>query len=501
MTAAPDRGASSAACPDLAPGAAPDGTSLGRVTDATATSAAGRRPAGQRPAGPMAPAYRLVTLCLVALVSIIAFEAMAISTAMPIIARDLDAVRSYGLAFSAMLTTQLLGIVVAGVWCDRRGPLPSLFAGQALMAAGTALAGLAPTFTALLAGRLVAGLGGGLLTVAIYVVIGRAYPGELRPRVFSWISAAWVLPSLVGPPVAGWLAETFSWRWVFLVVVAPVVVTMAVVAGRREQMRDDADRERSATAPAEQRRLVGLGLVVAVAAGAMQWGAASLVPVRALPLVATVVGLAGVAVASPRLLPRGTLRMARGLPSVMLSRFLLTAAFNGAMTFVPLMLILSRGLGATVAGAMLTVGAVGWSAGSWVQGQQRFSGRRSWLVSVGGASLSVGVAGLAAIAGLGLPSLLVGVAAALCGTGMGLAMSSTSVLSLALSPVAEHGRTSSSLQLADVLGSVMGIAAAGSVFAALHDGVRSDIPTFVLMWLVLAAVAALVVPGGQRTRT
>ena len=386
MTAAADRGASSPACPQLASGVAPDGTSLGRVTDATATSAAGRGPAGQRPAGPMAPAYRLVTLCLVALVSIIAFEAMAISTAMP---------------------------------------------------------------------------------------------------------SSWVVS----------MAETFSWRWVFLVVVAPVVVTMAVVAGRREQMRDDADRERSATAPAEQRRLVGLGLVVAVAAGAMQWGAASLVPVRALPLVATVVGLLGVAVASPRLLPRGTLRMARGLPSVMLSRFLLTAAFNGAMTFVPLMLILSRGLGATVAGAMLTVGAVGWSAGSWVQGQQRFSGRRSWLVSVGGASLSVGVAGLAAIAGLGLPSLLVGVSAALCGTGMGLAMSSTSVLSLALSPVAEHGRTSSSLQLADVLGSVMGIAAAGSVFAALHNGVRSDIPTFVLMWLVLAAVAALVVPGGQRTRT
>ena len=141
------------------------------------------------------------------------------------------------------------------------------------------------------------------------------------------------------------------------------------------------------------------------------------------------------------------------------------------------------------------VGAVGWSAGSWVQGQHRFAGLRSWLVSVGGASLAVGVAGLAAVAGFDLPSCLVGVAAALCGTGMGLAMSSTSVLSLSLSPVVEHGRTSSSLQLADVLGSVMGIAAAGSVFAALHDGVRSDIPTFVLMWLVLAAVAALVVPG------
>jgi MFS family permease len=449
----------------------------------------------------MSADHRLVTISLVALVTIIAFEAMAISTAMPIIARDLHAVRSYGLAFSAMLTTQLLGIVVAGVWCDRRGPLPSLFAGQALMAAGTALAGLAPTFTVLLAGRLVAGLGGGLLTVAIYVVIGRAYPDTLRPRVFSWISAAWVLPSLVGPPVAGWLAETFSWRWVFLVVVVPVAVTTVVVASRRDQMRDDSDRELSLSPAADQLRLVVLGVLVAVAAGAMQWGAQSLVPVRVLPLVATLVGLAGVAVTSPRLLPRGTLWMRRGLPSVMLSRFLLTASFNGAMTFVPLMLILSRGLGATVAGAMLTVGAVGWSAGSWVQGQHRFSGRRSSLVSVGGASLAVGVAALAAVAGFGLPYGLVGVAAALCGTGMGLAMSSTSVLSLSLSPVAEHGRTSSSLQLADVLGSVMGIAAAGSVFAALHDGVRSDIPTFVLMWLVLAAVAALVVPGGQRTRT
>ena len=138
-------------------------------------------------------------------------------------------------------------------------------------------------------------------------------PATLRPRVFSWISAAWVLPSLVGPPVAGWLAETFSWRWVFLVVVVPVAVTMVVVASRRETMRDDSDRELQPD-PAGRAAPAGRssGLVVAVAAGAMQWGAESLVPVRVLPLVATVAGLAGVLAASPRLVPRGTLRMARG---------------------------------------------------------------------------------------------------------------------------------------------------------------------------------------------
>jgi len=155
----------------------------------------------------MGSPYRLLTVTLLGLVTIIAFEAMAISTAMPQVARDLDAVRSYGLAFSFMLTAAMLGIILAGVWSDRRGPLPALFAGQVLMAAGSALAGLAPTFALLLAGRLIAGLGAGLIVVALYVVIGRAYPDALRPKVFSWISAAWVLPSLIGPPIAGWLAS------------------------------------------------------------------------------------------------------------------------------------------------------------------------------------------------------------------------------------------------------------------------------------------------------
>ena len=71
--------------------------------------------------GPLGRTYLEVTLAVLALVTIVAFEAMAVSTAMPEVAVELDAVRSYGLAFSVMLTTQLLGIVLAGVWCDRAG--------------------------------------------------------------------------------------------------------------------------------------------------------------------------------------------------------------------------------------------------------------------------------------------------------------------------------------------------------------------------------------------
>ena len=82
--------------------------------------------------------------------------------------------------------------------------------------------------TQLVAGRAVQGLGGGLLITATYVVIGEAYPDALRPRLFAATSSAWVLPSLVGPVVAGTLAQHASWRWVFLGLV-PIAVLGAVL--------------------------------------------------------------------------------------------------------------------------------------------------------------------------------------------------------------------------------------------------------------------------------
>jgi MFS family permease len=468
----------------------------------------------ERSGGPMGPTYRLLTVALLALVTIIAFEAMAISTAMPKVAKDLDAVRSYGLAFSFMLTAEMLGIVLAGVWSDRRGPLPSLFAGQLAMAAGSAVAGLAPTFPILLAGRLIAGLGAGLIVVALYVVIGRAYPDALRPKVFSWVSAAWVLPSLIGPPIAGWLTSTWSWRWVFLIVLAPIAVTFTVVSTQRDRITGGSTADHTLLSdpavPSGQavpsnrpghRRLALLGLGVAVSAGAMQWGSDQLVPAHALPVTLTALGLVGVVVTAPRLVPPGTLRMSHGLPAVMMSRFLLTASFNGALTFIPLMLVNERHLSLTTAGIMLTVGALGWSFGSFIQGHRLMHNRRSELVIAGGASLTVGILLLAAIAEFGWHYYLVGLATTLSGLGMGLAMSSISVLSLALSAVRDHGRTSSSLQVSDVLGSVMGISVAGAVFAAMHNPDGSDIHVFELIWVSLAAVAALVMVGGQRTRT
>jgi len=460
---------------------------------ATATTAA-----AESAGGPFAPAYRLITVALVALITIVAFEFMAIATAMPQAAEDLDAVRSYGLAFSVMLTAQLLGIVLAGVWSDRSGPMPGLYAGQLLFAAGAATCGLAPSFPILLVGRAVTGLGAGLVIVVLYVVVGQVYPGAVRPRVFSFVSAAWILPSLVGAPLSGWLASTFTWRLVFWVVVPPALVTLAIVVRQSAAIRRQDDRtEHGPDERSQHRRTAQLGVLVALAAGLVQLGTHERFSLLSWQTLAAVLGVAGLLVVTPRLLPAGTLRMVRGLPSVILSRFLLNASFGGSITFLPLMLTQERGSTLAIAGAVLAVGSLGWSGGSWVQGLASMAGRRASLVSLGGLFLALGALAMVVITAAGWSVWLFGPAMVLAGTGMGLGSTSLSVLLLDLAPAGEYGKASAALQLADVLGSVLGIAGASALFVSFHTS-GGDTRTYLLIWGLLAVVAALVVVAGRR---
>ncbi|MBM6404255.1 MFS transporter [Phycicoccus sp. CSK15P-2] len=457
--------------------------------------------AGKSPGGPLSRPYLEITLAVLALVTIVAFESMAVSTAMPAVARELQAVRSYGFAFSVMLTAQLLGIVLAGVWTDRSGPLPGAFAGQVLVGLGAATCGLSSRLDVFLAGRALTGLGGGLLVVMLYVIAGRVYPEAVRPRLFTYISAAWVLPALAGPPVAAWVTDHLSWRWVFLGVVAPVVATMGALW--RAQSRVDTTHLREAVSNRDHRthvRTAWAGLAVAAAAGAIQYGTHELSLEWSPKTVVAVLGLAGVAAVAPVLLPRATWVMGHGLPSVVLARALLCAAFYGGITYVPLFLVDQRGATLKMAGLTLAVGAVGWAAGAWYQGHDALHLPRYRLIELGGVLLAAGLGWLSLVAWVDLPAWLTVVAMVLAGLAMGTGVTTTTIVALELSPVHEHGETSSSLQLADVLGSVLGIAGATAAFAAGHDPGR-DNPLFGAIFLGLAAVAAVVVPAGQRIRT
>ena len=186
-----------------------------------------------------------------------------------------------------------------------------------------------------------------------------------------------------------------------------------------------------------------------------------------------------------QLLPVGALRLSRGLPSVIILRGILTCAFFGAEAYLPLTLTRQHHGTPRVVGVPLTLAALGWSAGSWWQGRRRSD--QVSLLRAGFALVAVGVALLTVIASPAVSIWLAVPIWAVAGTGMGLAMPTISVLMLELSPAASQGTNSAALQISDMVGSIVGIAAAGAMVTALSlDRIRSAVT---IADLVLAGVA------------
>ena len=417
--------------------------------------------------GVLGKRYRALTLGIVSVVLMIAFEATAVGTAMPIAARELHGLGLYAFAFSGYFTTSLLAMVISGQWCDRGGPLAPLGAGIAAFAAGLVVSGTARTMAVFVLGRAVQGLGGGLVIVALYVVVGRAYPERLRPSVMASFSASWVVPSIVGPLVSGTVTEQLGWRWVFQAIPLLVALPLAVmVPALRRTGHAPAPEDRAAM----DGRRIWLAGALATGAAALEYAGQDLRPLSVIP---AVIGLALLVPSVLRLLPRGTLRAARGLPTVILMRGVAAGTFIAAESFIPLMLVTQRGLSATMAGLSLAGGGLTWALGSYVQARPRFEPVRERLVQVGMVLTATAIGGVSLALLDAFPPWVVAIAWCFGGFGMGLALSTLGVLMLRLSTPADAGANSAALQVSDALSNVLLVAAAGTVFTALGGGTIS----------------------------
>src|SRR4029079_9350852 len=178
--------------------------------------------------GLWAPGRRSLIVGLVLTITLVAFEALAASTVMPLLARALNGIELYGWVFTAFMLGSLIGIVLVGGLIDRRGLGGPFAAGIALFALGLIVGGLAPSMEVLVGARFVQGLGAGTVPPIAYVAIGRSLPEHLRPQMFATLSTAWVLPGVVGPAIAGAVGEQLHWRLVFLGLIPLIVVAAAI---------------------------------------------------------------------------------------------------------------------------------------------------------------------------------------------------------------------------------------------------------------------------------
>ncbi|TVU64039.1 MFS transporter [Paenarthrobacter nitroguajacolicus] len=447
-------------------------------------------------AGILSRPYLLATVGACALVFLSAFESLAVTTIMPLVSRDLDGASLYALAFAGPLATGVMGMVAAGNWSDRRGPAAPLYSSVALFVAGLLIAGMAGTMEMLVLGRLVQGLGGGAMTVALYVLVARVYPPALHPKIFAAFAASWVVPSLVGPFAAGVVAQLSSWHWVFLGVVGLVVPALLMVVPAVRGM---------ASEPATES--------VPWAFGRMGWAALAAVAVLGLNLSAEVPGVGGVIavvalvialIAVKPLVPRGTLTARRGLPSVILVRGLASAAFFGAEVYLPYLLTERYSFTPTFAGLTLTGAALAWAGASAIQGKLGAKLADDLAVKIGALLVLVAVVSTLVTAALALPAAVAIGGWILAGGGMGLMYPRLSVMTLALSTPENQGFNSAAMSISDSLGGALSLAATGLVFAAFTT-TNSFAGVFALT-AVIAVAGVLIAPrvatraGASETR-
>jgi MFS family permease len=179
-----------------------------------------------KPASVFDQDHRALTFGLVLGITLFAFENLAIITIAPRIAEALDGIKLYGWIFTGFLLASLFSTVLGGEWADQYGPSRSLTVGLLFFGIGLLLSGFASTMPLLILGRVVQGLGGGAIITALYAALNLAYTDALRPRMVALMSSAWVVPALLGPALAGFLAELFSWRVLFWGIV-PLLLLVA----------------------------------------------------------------------------------------------------------------------------------------------------------------------------------------------------------------------------------------------------------------------------------
>jgi MFS family permease len=371
---------------------------------------------------------------------------------LPALVRDLGGEAWAGAFFSAQGLAAALGILLGGAATDRRGPVPVLAAGFALLATGMTVTGSAGAMPGVIAGRVLEGLGGGMVSVVVSAVVIEAYDDAMRPRVLAWMAGAWVIPGLVAPGLAVGIAESLGWRVVFFGLVPLVAVSAALV----------------------------------------------LPPLRRRAAVSGVRGIEGGAGAAGAAGPRPGWREMSGLVAPVSVRALVVFAFFGVEGFLPLAFARVRGASPAFMAGILTTSALAWTSGAFLQSRacRRFA--EPVLARLGTLGLVAGICG--ASAGLaGLTPLHVALASwALAGLGMGVVYNAASASAMSATPPAREGATGAILGISDAVASSVATAIAG-VFLAASGLTLGEAPRPLLLAFALAAtVAALgLAPAGR----
>ncbi len=152
-----------------------------------------------------------------------------VSPAMPVIVAELGGIEYYSWVLTAVMLTSAVVVPIVGKLSDIYGRREFFIGGLIIFMLGSALAGAAQGFWWLVAARVVQGLGMGAIIPLSQAIIGDIISPRERGKYMGYMGGVFGLASIAGPLAGGWIAESFSWRWLFYVNLPIGVVALAFI--------------------------------------------------------------------------------------------------------------------------------------------------------------------------------------------------------------------------------------------------------------------------------
>ncbi|WP_129263863.1 MFS transporter [Streptomyces sp. M3] len=335
---------------------------------------------------------RPVAAALMLGMGLAAIDGTIVATAVPQIVGDLGGFSVFSWLFSGYLLAVTVTLPVYGKLSDTFGRKPVLIAGIILFLAGSLLCAAAWNMAALIAFRVVQGLGGGALQGTVQTIAADLYPLRERPKIQAKLSTVWATSAVAGPAVGGLLAAYADWRWIFLInLPVGAVALWLVVRHLHEPARPrPATRPRIDWAGALAVFATGALLLTALVQGGVAWPWLS---APSLGLLGATAALAVLTVVIERraaepVIP-GWVWRRRTIASVNLALGAMGLLMVAPTVFLPTYAQSVLGLGPIAAGFVLSVMTLSWPVAAALSDRvyNRIGFRRTAITGMSGALL------------------------------------------------------------------------------------------------------------------